>query len=380
MPRYASFTGTPYEARQNEIEQRRRLAQSLMQQSVEPLQGQMIGNLYAAPSPWLSLAKVLQSGLGAYQTEQAGKEEKALQERVGQDRAGALARALTMAQGTPGNMLEPAQPGDHSGALTELVARGDPYLAQVGPAILEQFKPQKFERVDLGSEWGLLDRAGNVVRRLPKSATPGEMLRETGAERRHATPSGSSLLSAETTLRGQDIGAATTRRGQEVTLRGQDLTDARAREALIQGKAPTGEMLTAAGYADRMTATEKIMQPIEEAGGRPGVIESGLAAVPAAGKMLSNVWRPEARQRYRQAQEDWVRAKLRKESGAVIADEEMDREIRVYFPQIGDSPGVIAQKRQAREVAARSMARSAGPRFQGGSQPGADVIDFNALP
>ena len=66
-------------------------------------------------------------------------------------------------------------------------------------------------------------------------------------------------------------------------------------------------------------------------------------------------------QQVRQAQEDWVRSKLRKESGAVIGDEEMSREIKTYFPQIGDSPPVIAQKARARQIAINAMQTSAGP-------------------
>jgi hypothetical protein len=94
--------------------------------------------------------------------------------------------------------------------------------------------------------------------------------------------------------------------------------------------------------------------------GKPGVVESMAATVPMVGKLGANVARSEERQKYRQAQEDWVRAKLRKESGAVIADEEMDREIRVYFPQLGDTPAVIKQKKESRKVAQDAMLRSAG--------------------
>lgn len=239
----------------------------------------------------------------------------------------------------------------------------------------EQRTPQEQQIIPVGftpeARQRFLSTADQFLQNL-RHATPSgsALLAEQGAAQRHAVPSGGAELAAQTSLRGQDI-----------TLRGQNLEEARARETLAQGKAPTGEMLTAAGYADRMAAAEKIMQPLEAVGGKPGVIESAVGVLPGVGKVAANVARPEERQRYRQAQEDWVRAKLRKESGAVIADEEMDREIRVYFPQIGDSPEVVAQKRQARVVAAQSMARSAGPRLQqsvGGGN--LDVIDFNALP
>jgi hypothetical protein len=62
----------------------------------------------------------------------------------------------------------------------------------------------------------------------------------------------------------------------------------------------------------------------------------------------------------RQQQEDWVRAKLRKESGAVIGAEEMAAEIRTYFPQAGDSKAVINQKAQSRAQALEQMRSSSG--------------------
>jgi hypothetical protein len=122
----------------------------------------------------------------------------------------------------------------------------------------------------------------------------------------------------------------------------------------------------AAGYYDRMQSAEKVMKPIEKDAGKPGVRESMMMALPG-GEMAANALpqimggRSADRQSYRQAQEDWVRAKLRKESGAVIADTEMEREIRTYFPQVGDAPKVIAQKAHSRQVAANAMKTGAGP-------------------
>ena len=61
-----------------------------------------------------------------------------------------------------------------------------------------------------------------------------------------------------------------------------------------------------------------------------------------------------------QAQRDWVRAKLRKESGAVIGEEEMAEEIRTYFPQPGENAELRKQKQKARKEAERQMEIGAG--------------------
>lgn len=131
------------------------------------------------------------------------------------------------------------------------------------------------------------------------------------------------------------------------------------------GKATDTERV-AAGYHDRMKAAEKIMAKVGDDKGKPGVREAMMSVLPG-GETIANAapaimgGRSAERQQYRQAQEDWVRAKLRKESGAVIADAEMDREIRTYFPQIGDTPQLMAQKAQARQVAIQAMKTGAGP-------------------
>jgi hypothetical protein len=88
-------------------------------------------------------------------------------------------------------------------------------------------------------------------------------------------------------------------------------------------------------------------------------IGSGQRAGPVS-RFVGNSIMSEGGQLYRQAQEDWVRSKLRRESGAVIGEDEMAREIQVYFPQPGDTPAVIEQKRQARAVAVTAMRQAAG--------------------
>jgi hypothetical protein len=112
-----------------------------------------------------------------------------------------------------------------------------------------------------------------------------------------------------------------------------------------------------AGYLQRMTAAEEILRDVER---RTGVVaiptEKALAIGTAAeGYVLNPV-----EQQLAQAQRDWVRSKLRKESGAVIGPEEMAEEIRTYFPQPGEGAEVVRQKAEARRRAERQMEIGAG--------------------
>ena len=78
------------------------------------------------------------------------------------------------------------------------------------------------------------------------------------------------------------------------------------------------------------------------------------------GQAAQNFATSSIRQQYQQAQENWVTANLRPESGAVIGPEEMQKEIRKYFPQVGDSNDTIRQKEKSREVTEEAIRRRAG--------------------
>lgn len=154
---------------------------------------------------------------------------------------------------------------------------------------------------------------------------------------------------------------------------GQIITDAEGNASLVdtrtgaikplgrigapkEGGKLTGEERSAQGYLSRMRAAEAAMQDPELAGfDAPSGPEIVAGWIPKLGPEAANALRGTNRQQVYQAQEDWVRAKLRKESGAVIGDEEMAREIRTYFPLLTDGPEVRAQKAQARREAERQM-------------------------
>jgi len=134
---------------------------------------------------------------------------------------------------------------------------------------------------------------------------------------------------------------------------------------LISQRPPEEKPLTedqarATGFAKRMVEAAKVVDPLDmTAAAKPGFAESVIG--PKIGELGINFMRDEDRQRYRQAQENWVRANLRKESGAVIGEPEMQKEIENYFPRPGDNASVIEQKRKSREAAMTAMITAAGP-------------------
>ena len=75
---------------------------------------------------------------------------------------------------------------------------------------------------------------------------------------------------------------------------------------------------------------------------------------------LGNFARDAEFQKFDQARRDFVNAILRRESGAVISDQEFDNANQQYFPVPGDSSDVIEQKRKNRVNAIEGLKLGSG--------------------
>jgi len=126
------------------------------------------------------------------------------------------------------------------------------------------------------------------------------------------------------------------------------------------GGNPTEAQSNAIGFAQRMERTTGILAPLEAAGSFPATGSAIAGSTPLIGGTMRRAVQSPDVQKYDQAAQDWIRAKLRKESGAAIGKEESANEYATYFPMPQDSPEVIAQKAAARDVATQAMRESAG--------------------
>jgi hypothetical protein len=127
--------------------------------------------------------------------------------------------------------------------------------------------------------------------------------------------------------------------------------------------APTEAQSNAAGFAQRMELSNSIINSLP-AGSQPGWGTRAAEAIPFVGGAMARSGQSVETQKYDQAAQDWIRAKLRKESGAAIGKDEMVQEYNTYFPQVGDSPDKLAQKAEARRVATLGMQKSAGKAYE----------------
>jgi len=122
---------------------------------------------------------------------------------------------------------------------------------------------------------------------------------------------------------------------------------------------PSGEESNAAGFLVRMQDATKLLDTYEGKG-KPSVVTSSVSGVPFVGGYLERSAQTKEQQQYKNAALAWIRAKLRKESGAAIGKAEAEQEYQNYFPVVGDTKEVIAQKRSLRQSAMDEMRIASG--------------------
>lgn len=116
----------------------------------------------------------------------------------------------------------------------------------------------------------------------------------------------------------------------------------------INGKPQTEGQTKANTFADRLLESEGIL-----------VNSNKFGSFFARGSVLPNFLKSEDRQEFEQAQRNFINSVLRRESGAVISDQEFTNARRQYFPQPGDTDGVLAQKRSNRNTVINGFYREA---------------------
>ncbi len=116
----------------------------------------------------------------------------------------------------------------------------------------------------------------------------------------------------------------------------------------------------AAGFADRMSSANSELEQAAIANAGMNVMEAGKSAVPLIGNFLTS----SDRQKFEQAERNFINAQLRRESGAVISPEEFSNARKQYIPQPGDSKEVLAQKKANREQNISAMQRESGPFYK----------------
>ncbi len=238
MPNVNLNMPTDYSVEMEQLLRRRKLAELMQQQGMQPDGPTETITGWAIPrSPMEGLGKAAQQMSGAYQSGQVDSKQKALVERLRGDRMQDYSTLAGAMQPTPahqiapdpleadlgGGQYEPPQPmnmPERPAGVTEATIRNlrTPEAQQAALGMMQKQMPTADA---LLKESGLDRRFSGVSGNT--AATIG------GANLRHQDPSGSARLAASTAIRGQDIGASTAGRGQDITIRGQDIGASTAR-------------------------------------------------------------------------------------------------------------------------------------------------------
>ena len=244
---------------------------------------------------------------------------------------------------------------------TKIVAQGAPKREPVPTSIAEYnlAKTQGFEGTlldyekskkgftyqDVGNAIIQLDSSGKEVSRIPKGRAPEGPV---------------SFQSVETD---QGLMAFNPRTFQMTPIMGAD-----GKPITKTGKATVDET-NAAGFASRMVYANSITSKLAT-GIAPKFGEAVLGVVPLIGKAIPEVipqgvggLSPERRQ-YLQAANNFIRANLRKESGAAIGADEWTAEFINYFPQYNDDAQTIKQKEIFRNILTQNMVAAGGKSYK----------------
>jgi hypothetical protein len=125
---------------------------------------------------------------------------------------------------------------------------------------------------------------------------------------------------------------------------------------------PTDGQSNAALYASRMEEADKIIKDVEGKYNRSVLAARQAAGQGVVGMAANSVVSSEA-QKADQAQRNFINAVLRRESGAVIADQEFANARIQYFPQPGDTIEVVKQKERNRQTAIDGIKSAGAPAF-----------------
>ena len=202
-----------------------------------------------------------------------------------------------------------------------------------------------FQYQDVGNAIIQLDSNGKEVSRIPKGRAP------------------EGPVNFQTIETDQGLMAFNPRTLQMTPVLGQD------GKPLTKSGKPTEGETNAAGFASRMVAAEAITSKLAT-GAAPKFGEAVLSAIPLIGKTIPEVI-PQAigglssdRRQYLQAANNFIRANLRKESGAAIGVDEWTAEFINYFPQYNDDEQTIKNKAIFRNILTQNMVNAGGKSFK----------------
>ena len=216
---------------------------------------------------------------------------------------------------------------------------------EVKPVASVAPKTKELKYQDIGNAIVALDANGKEVSRITKGRAP------------------EGPVSFQTVETDQGLMAFNPRTLQMTPVMGAD------GKPITKAGKPTETETNAAGFASRMVAANQITSKLAT-GAQPKTVEAVLNAIPLIGSKIPEIipegiggLSPERRQ-YLQAANNFIRANLRKESGAAIGADEWMAEFVNYFPQYNDDAQTIKNKEIFRNILTQNMVAAGGKSYK----------------
>lgn len=362
---------SPYQIKSQELDRRAKLADLLTSQAYTAPEAGSYNGMQAPISPIQGITKVLQAGLGGYQTKKIEDERKAAYDEAQTTRRQDLANAVQGSSAQP--WVNPdtgekstAAAGGSAGLLAALMQSKDPELAQVGlKSKLDQDQTAASQNFTLGRDAiqnnyrTTADALGRAHQEFMADKSETNQANLQKAQQDFTAAQGEAQRQFQATQQtGQQAFQAQQQSNQQGFTGGQNDQNRALELQKFNAKPLTDEQAKAAGFADRMVEAGDLIDKFGGAG--TNYADTLKSSIPIIGnKMVSNEY-----QQLDQAKRNFVNALLRRESGAAISSSEFDNAEKQYFPQPGDSKETIAQKANNRKTALDGMARSAGTTYK----------------
>jgi hypothetical protein len=120
---------------------------------------------------------------------------------------------------------------------------------------------------------------------------------------------------------------------------------------------PKGEKFKAGAFAVRASNANKDLEALVKS----GFEATGLGTALQTSQFFPEMFKAGDVKRFEQAKRNFINALLRRESGANITDSEFFNANKQYFPEVKDTPEVLAQKARNRAVAVAGLEAESGP-------------------
>ena len=348
-------------AAQSAIARQQKLADMLWQQGAQQPQGQVVSGQYVKPSPLQYLSNMANQYVGNKTSEAATQAQLDLAQKIREAKNTKEQAITNLITGTP---AIPAQAGGIQGPngmttqTTPDMYNADmslnPQYKQVLPvAGREATKPDlsaALREMSINNPYGAGSEykaalVGNMIPKTPESVTEYNIAKADGFK-----GSFNDFKNQLTPYQKAELGLS----GARLNLEQQ-----KAAFEMQNGKPLNESQGKAAVFHSQMVGASNELNNLYSKGFNPNKPQSQATTSMAGG--IFNFLTPASAQQAKQAQNQWTEAYLRFKTGAGTNAHEIEANRKTYFPDLGDSPAVVAQKARMREQAQNDIAMAAGP-------------------